>query len=170
MGWSEDDLQALLGQGNVRVAGEPLAVRPIAPVQPPPPTTPKRAIKRLELPLQETIVRVLEWRGYLVLATNIEIPLGGDAARIAAIHRKRAGVKNGTPDLAVCLDGGRIVWIEVKVPGDNQLNLRGLGGRRRQPGRTSDDQDELHEKLRAKGHRVAVVHSVEQALEAVVAA
>lgn len=122
-----------------------------------------------ERQVQAAIVRALELRGHLVLGTNVEVPIGGDspAAMIARVQRKRMGVKSGTPDLAVLLPGQRVVWLEVKVPAEPQLGLRGIAGRRRYATTTSERQDEMHELLRARGHVVAVVRSIDDALAAV---
>ena len=131
--------------------------------------SPRKPRVSREAPLQGVIAEALTWRGYLVLATNVEVPLAGKSAMIATAQRKRMGVRNGTPDLAVCLPDRRVVWLEVKTSGEAQTKLPGSGVRRRQPGRTSDDQDKLHAELRAAGHVVFVVRSIEEALVAVLA-
>lgn len=64
----------------------------------------------------------------------------------------RAG-EPGIPDLLVELPGGRCIWLEVKRPG--------------RWGRVEPHQAAWHAAARARGQRVAVVTSVEEALVAV---
>jgi hypothetical protein len=121
-----------------------------------------------ERQVQEAIVRALTLKGLCVLGLDVGIPITGKAAMIATAHRRRMGVRAGTPDICIALPEGRCVWLEVKAPADLQAPLRGLGLRRKPAGRTSDEQDRLHDELRELGHAVAVVQSIEQALQAVV--
>jgi hypothetical protein len=60
----------------------------------------------------------------------------------------------GTPDLQVELRGGRVLWLEVKLPGE-QLNA---------------DQVAEHERLTLNGHTVCVVRSPQEAIDAVIEA
>lgn len=61
------------------------------------------------------------------------------------------GAEPGTPDLCVLTTDARTVWLEVKRP----------------KGALSDEQRRWHAEAQRKGHRVAVVRSVAEALEAV---
>ena len=67
-------------------------------------------------------------------------------------HRVRGGylrcASNGTPDRVVVGLG----WIEIKRPGE----------------KLSDDQEDWHRRAIARGARVAVVRSVQEAVETVV--
>lgn len=57
----------------------------------------------------------------------------------------------GTPDRVVLSHGGITTWLEVKTP----------------KGRLSPEQVRWHERAKKGGHRVAVVRSVAEALQAV---
>ena len=61
--------------------------------------------------------------------------------------RKASGIRTGWPDVAVVLDRGRVVWLELKA---------GRNG-------TTDAQDGLHARMRTLGHAVHVVRSIEEA-------
>lgn len=117
--------------------------------------------------MQGSIVDCLRLAGFEPLAINIEVPLGGEAGRIVGAARKRAGAVAGTPDVIVPLVKGRCIWLEIKVPASPQAVIRGTGIRRRAAGKTSTEQDDLHERLRQLGHRVVVVWSIDEALVAV---
>jgi hypothetical protein len=60
--------------------------------------------------------------------------------------RKRDGVQDGFPDLAILLPGGRTVWVEMKRP---------------RLGTPSPEQLALHRELRAIGHDVEIASSIE---------
>jgi hypothetical protein len=65
------------------------------------------------------------------------------------IHLAQAG----TPDLCVMTPDAKTVWCETKTP----------------VGSLSDEQKNWHAEARKRGHRVAVVRSVSEAVEAVTA-
>lgn len=52
----------------------------------------------------------------------------------------------GTPDLMAALSGGRVIWVEVKTPGNDP----------------TEAQEKMHKLLRQKGHTVYVVHNTEE--------
>ena len=88
--------------------------------------------------LERQIVLALERRGALV----VKIP--NDALwRYRVRHTLR-----GMPDLIVLMPNGRTAFLEVKRP----------------KGRPSPQQLEVHERLRALGHEVYIVHSAEEAI------
>lgn len=122
-----------------------------------------------ERQVQAAIVQALRLKGHLVLATNIEVPMGGRAGMLAAMARKAMGVVPGTPDIAVCLPDARVLWLEVKLPSiktapaDTPVRCRSAT-------KTSKTQDALHALMRDRGHRVVVVRGVEEAIQALEAA
>lgn len=69
--------------------------------------------------------------------------------------RRASGVVSGFPDLICLLPAGRTVLIEMKAP---------------RTGRLSDAQRELHARIAALGHPVAVATSIDTALAALRAA
>lgn len=68
-----------------------------------------------------------------------------------ASKRAIRGCEPGTPDVLVMLPGGQVVWLELKAP----------------KGRVSAKQAAWHDMARAMGHRVHVVRTVDEAMEAV---
>ena len=93
-----------------------------------------------ETELQRDITDALTAHGCLVYRLNS----GGYRARVQLCPP-------GTPDLIAISPGGSVMWLEVKLP----------------DGRVSDTQHEHHATLRGHGQLVAVVRSVEQALDVV---
>ena len=57
----------------------------------------------------------------------------------------------GMPDLLVVMDGGRVLFIELKA----------------KAGKVTPNQAAMHERLEALGHRVVIARSVSTAVEAV---
>ena len=66
-------------------------------------------------------VAVVNW-----LRTNgvlcFHIPNGMKTNPITAARFKRMGVMAGIPDLCIVLDGGRVMWIEMKKVGKGKLS------------------------------------------------
>ena len=62
-------------------------------------------------------------------------------------HFRNVPSVKGAPDLIIILPHGKTLWIEVKAP---------------VTGRMRPWQKEFHEKLREKGHYIAVVKSLEE--------
>ena len=79
------------------------------------------------------------------------IPNGGARNRIVGAKLKREGVQRGVPDLCLMLPAGRIVWIEVKLPGQN----------------LSRHQQSWHLAAAHTGHEAHVVRSLGEAQEVV---
>ena len=96
-----------------------------------------------ETQLQSAIQSALQRLGYVVLRLN-----SGSARRRG--YRIRL-CPEGTPDLLVLLRAGRVLWIEVKLPGES----------------LSAAQDEWRHRAAREGHLVVVVHSAATAIAAV---
>ena len=94
-----------------------------------------------EQDIQRGILDALAWRGVYAIRLNS-----------GAIKTERGGLVRGapagTPDV-LCIIGGRAVFFEVKRPGKKATAL----------------QEEMHARLRAAGATVAVVTSIDEALE-----
>lgn len=95
------------------------------------------------------------------VARAIETATGGRALVMRlnpGIVRVKGGVMHGppkgTPDRLAVLPGGRVVWLEVKHPDAK-------------PRKDQEHQLQMHERLRAMGHEVAVVRSMQEALSAI---
>jgi hypothetical protein len=80
----------------------------------------------------------------------IHIPNEGRRSAVAGRRLKQEGLLPGAPDLVCVGDAGRVAFLEVKA----------------QKGRLSDTQTDCHDMLRRKGHAVAVVRSIDDALKA----
>ena len=78
------------------------------------------------------------------------IPVRINAGKARARGGYVQGARNGTPDLAFVLHGGRMLWVEVK----------------RATGKPSPDQLAMHEELRKRGHSVIVARDVETVVQA----
>jgi hypothetical protein len=96
---------------------------------------------------QVAFVRWLRKEGHFVYA----IPNGGLRDAITAKRLKDEGSMSGIPDLQVVLDGGKVVWIEMK---------------RRKGGTVSAAQKKVHAKLEELGHVVIVGRGAKEAREA----
>lgn len=110
-------------------------------------------MRRPEAELQRAIVATLRWLlppGVLLHHSAHEQRAGGAAGRRAQAVSAGMGVQAGWPDLVVVAAAPRQLFLEVKAPG----------------GRVSPAQRDCHERLRALGWAVAVVHSVDEALDA----
>jgi hypothetical protein len=99
-------------------------------------TAPERAI-------QIAIKQLLILRGIVAL----HIPNEGKRSAVAGRMLRAEGMIAGAPDLLLLADNGRTGWLEVKAAN----------------GRLSDAQRAFHALLTRKGHRVAVVRSVDDA-------
>ena len=91
-----------------------------------------------EADIQRAIIDHLQALGYLVLRLNA----GGYRGRTQLLPP-------GTPDLLALGDKGAAIWLEVKA----------------EDGRLSDAQTVWHERMRGRGHRVAVVRSVDDVVK-----
>lgn len=78
----------------------------------------------------------------------VAIPNAGKRSQWAAMQVKKEGMATGFPDCMCIWAGGGVCFIEFKTP----------------TGRLSDNQAEWIERLDARGHKVAVVRSVDEAL------
>lgn len=78
----------------------------------------------------------------------VAIPNAAKRTPWAARQAKLEGLATGFPDCMCLWDGGGICFLEFKAP----------------KGRLSDNQAEWIERLERRGHRVAVVRSVEAAV------
>lgn len=93
---------------------------------------------------QKAVVRWLRTKGIFVFA----IPNGGLRDAITAKRLKDEGSTSGIPDLQIVLDGGRVIWLEMK---------------RRKGGAVSPVQKKVHDSLRALGHTVLVAKGAKEA-------
>lgn len=100
--------------------------------------------------LAAVLVRLQYMRGVHAMRRNAGLTILGSGASKRAIK----GCEPGTPDVEVMLPGGQVVWLECKTP----------------TGRLSKTQKAWHRMAEAMGHRVHVVRSVEEAVDAVEAA
>lgn len=104
-------------------------------------TTPAAEPAAREQDIQRAILDALAWRGVFAIRLN------SGAIRTEAGGMVR-GCPPGTPDI-LCIVNGAAVFLEVKRPGKRPTAL----------------QTEMHARLRAAGARVAVVTSVDEAME-----
>jgi hypothetical protein len=91
---------------------------------------------------------------YLALALRPELEAravpNGEKRHIAVANRLKAeGVRRGTPDIFICLPGGKIAWLEMKKQG----------------GTLSPEQKAFREKATALGHPYGVAKSVSEAID-----
>jgi hypothetical protein len=117
-------------------------------------------MKRPEQKLQTAIVTKLR-RSFDCFVTHV--PNGGARTPLEALAFKDAGLTAGTPDLLACAPGPVLVFVEIKA--------RILAKERGVPpfGRLASldpAQQQVVQRLRRMGFRVAVVDSVEDAVEA----
>tara|TARA_R110000796_G_scaffold44957_3_gene109208 strand:- start:6047 stop:6367 length:321 start_codon:yes stop_codon:yes gene_type:complete len=63
---------------------------------------------------------------------------------------KDPGAMSGIPDLQICLEGGKVIWIELK---------------RRKGGTVSKVQKEIHARLEALGHTVIIGYGAKDAFD-----
>ena len=95
---------------------------------------------------QVAVVRWLRKNGYFVFA----VPNGGIRDAITAKRLKDEGAMSGIPDLQIVLPEGKVIWIELK---------------RREGGRLSPVQKEVHKRLEELGHIVIVGYGAKDAME-----
>ena len=109
----------------------------------------KRRLEAQPIPerqIQRAIITALRLKGALV---NHNANSGSTAAHRVMLQRD--GAMPGWPDLTVLLPGGSVIFMEVKS----------------EKGRVSQKQRAVHEYMRRLGHRVAVVRSVQEAVDAI---
>jgi len=99
---------------------------------------------------QVALVRKLRAMGYFVAA----VPNGGKRDVREATRMKQEGVVAGVPDLFVLLDGGRIIWIELKT---------------RKGSRVSDAQHVIHAEFESRGQTVIVGKGAKDAFDQFIA-
>lgn len=105
-------------------------------------TAPRPPRRHPEEDLQKAMVDFLQIAApHLIVAA---IPNGGHS-KAQNGRNKAMGARAGMPDFLVMDLDGRIVWFEVKAP----------------EGVVSSIQKEIHRELRARGHTVFVVYSLE---------
>jgi Holliday junction resolvase len=92
----------------------------------------------IESEIQHEIMDYLKALGYLVYRMNAG----------SRQHIKLAIA--GTPDILVIMDNSKVLWIEVKQPGKEPTDI----------------QKDMHEKLRLRGQRVIVAHSLDEVISA----
>ena len=115
---------------------------------------PKRAKRRdVEGPIQREIIAYLHavMPHAMVHHPAAESHLSGKAAMLATVRKKRDGMVTGFPDLIVLPYAAKVgaIFFEVKSP----------------KGKTTEEQDVVHNHLRGLGYRVAVVRSVSDVRE-----
>lgn len=95
-----------------------------------------------------------------VNAMTFAIPNGGQRHIKVALDLKAEGVKAGVPDIfcAIPCKGYAGLFIEMKRVADK--------AKKRSKGTTQDNQDEWHERLRARGYFVVVCYGWQEALDA----
>jgi len=101
--------------------------------------------------VQKAICQYLDMRGLMYFA----IPNGGQRNKIVASKLKAEGVKAGIPDICIIYDS-QTYFLEVKKP------VTPKSGK----GTLSKVQIEMIERLKEAGAEVAVVHSVQDTIEA----
>ena len=102
----------------------------------------------LEGQLLRSVMRALQLLpGCHPMRRNAGLTIVGKGPNRRAIK----GCEPGTPDIAVMLNGGRMVWLELKTA----------------KGRLSRSQAAWHEMARGMGHTVHVARSVDEAVAAV---
>lgn len=90
---------------------------------------------------------------YLALALRPELECraipNGEKRHIRVAQRlKNEGVRRGTPDIFICLPGGKIAWLEMKAA----------------KGSLSPEQKAFRDKVLALGHHHAVAKTIDDAL------
>lgn len=104
------------------------------------------------LPKEREVQRaILAWLRLALPAETVIQHIANQSVARSDNYRARLkldGQVAGWPDLAVCLPGGRVVWLEIKRP---------------RTGRLSASQIAVHARLRAIDHAVCVATSVETA-------
>lgn len=103
----------------------------------------------LERAVQIAIKKRLIFHGVIC----IHIPNAGRRSAAAGRRLKQEGMLPGAPDIIAIGEGGKVAWLEVKRPGYS-------------PSDVSDNQHDMHDTLRRKGHFVAIVTSQDEAVEA----
>lgn len=107
----------------------------------------KQPKRDVEGPIQEGIVTFIYATvpGAIVQHCKNEINRSGKSIAREIAKAITRGLRKGFPDLLLLLPGGRVVFLEVKAPGNYP----------------DKDQRELHEEMRALGHIVEVVRSID---------
>ena len=85
------------------------------------------------------------------LCHALRLNAGATVIQTGETRRMIRGCEPGTPDILVMLDGGRCVWLELKTPN----------------GRVTQTQRSWHALAARRGHRVVIVRTVHEAIDAV---
>lgn len=112
----------------------------------------KRKHTDRESPLQASLVA---WFRLVVSPTDAKIaavPNGIHTTKSQGAKAKWMGAEAGWPDLLIAITGNYTIWVEVKVPKGEDYAA----------GVLSEDQKACHADLRALGHIVEVVHSIDE--------
>lgn len=87
-----------------------------------------------------------------MLEKDVERRLVAQLKRLGILHVKMTPTaQRGWPDRLICLPGCQVLWIELKAPG--------------REGNLSPNQELVHAKLKALGHKVLVSSDVKEMLE-----
>jgi len=97
---------------------------------------------------QVALVAKLRKDGFFVFA----IPNGGIRDLGTRISLTHEGVLAGIPDLCIALEGGSVLWIELKT---------------RKGGQISKAQKEIHKQLENIGHKVIIGRGAKEAYDAI---
>ena len=95
-----------------------------------------------ETEIQQQIITTARTMGHKAYRMN--------SGKVRIGNRRITLCEPGTPDLLIVMSGGRLLWIEVKRPGE----------------RPTETQKKRHKELRDMGHSVAVCHSLDDFLVA----
>lgn len=117
--------------------------------------------KRRASPERAIAAAIRQWLvfavpGAVCWAAPNEVPINlpGRRGQHMMAARRAAGMVKGAPDLTVAIPG-RVVFLEVKSPGDKNAGTR--------KGSLSDAQREFHARLANIGHTVHLVRSIDDA-------
>lgn len=141
---SPEDIKRLFPKASASLLAANAVPAAVAPPAPPPAEeepSPFPKFTGMEKDLQEIIATWIEAHSAITPAPRV----------LRQRTDREATMTLGTPDLLVILPEGRMLWLEVKVKG----------------GRTSKEQRELHAEIRARGHAVHVVWSLDHAISVI---
>jgi hypothetical protein len=109
-------------------------------------TKPRIGTTRRRQPERAIQSSIVDFLRYIIPHVLVfAIPNGAPRNTYGLVSHYVPGLTPGIPDLAVCLRGGRIVFLEIKT----------------KTGRASDVQIAIHGRLNALGHDVAVVRNLD---------
>lgn len=96
------------------------------------------------------------------------VPNGANVNQANRGRLKSEGLRNGWPDLGLCLPDGKVLWFELKRP---ELKAYDPGKKKWQVvqkgGVTSPEQLKIHALLRSMGHEVILITDVQQFADAI---